>query len=187
VVVVPFPEGVPMRVELTMCALLLCTAGCATTAPPPPAPALPAGLEVPSGNARLATLQAKGVQIYTCSPGADGAAPAWTFKAPQADLTDAAGAAAGKHYAGPTWEWPGGDLVVGEVLQKVPAPAGNIPWLLLKVKSSKGASPWGKVAFIQRLDTAGGVAPASGCDPAHLGVEALVAYTAAYALWGARP
>lgn len=179
-----------MRSELTTWALLLCTAGCATTpAPPPspPAPVLPAALEVPAGNTRLATLQAKGVQIYTCSPGQDGAAPSWTFKAPRADLADAAGAPAGRHSAGPTWEWPSGDLVVGEVLQKAPAAAGDIPWLLLRVKSSKGTSPWGKVAFIQRLDTAGGVAPAAGCDAAHLGVEAQVAYTAAYALWGDRP
>jgi hypothetical protein len=174
-----------MRVELMSC-VLLCTA-CATTAPPRPGAAVPAGLEVPSGNALLVTLQAKGTQIYTCSPGKDGAAPAWTFKAPQADLADASGKAAGKHFAGPTWEWLDGGQVVGEVLQKAPPTTGNIPWLLLKVKSSKGTSPWGTVGFVQRLDTVGGVAPATGCDEAHTGTEGLVPYTAAYAFWGTRP
>jgi hypothetical protein len=168
-------------------ALLLCTMGCATTAPMAVTAPLPPGLEVPAGAARLATLQARGVQIYTCTPGKDGAPAAWTFKAPRADLTDASGAAAGTHFAGPTWEFVGGSQVVGEVLQKVAAPAGNIPWLLLKVKSSKGVSPFGTVSFIQRLDTMGGVAPASGCDDAHLGTESQVPYTAAYAYWGTSP
>jgi hypothetical protein len=142
-------------------------------------------MDVPSGNSLLARLGAKGVQIYTCAAGKDGGY-AWTFKAPEAELTDAGGAPAGKHFAGPTWEWTNGSSVVGEVLQKVPAQAGNIPWLLLKVKASKQTSPYGSVAFIQRLDTLGGTAPTTGCDQAHESAEAKVPYTASYAFWGAK-
>ena len=168
-------------------AAALLSLACATAAPAPSAPAAPAApsLDVPAGNALLARLHAKGVQIYTCGPGKDGAL-AWTFKAPQADLADDAGAPAGKHFAGPTWEWANGSSVVGEVLQKAPPAGANIPWLLLKVKSAKAVSPYGSIAFIQRLDTVGGVAPAAGCDQAHAGAEAQVPYTADYAYWGTK-
>jgi hypothetical protein len=142
-------------------------------------------LDVPAGNTLLTTLHAKGVQIYTCAAGKDGAY-AWTFKAPQADLEGAHGIAAGKHYAGPTWEWTGGGNVVGEVVVKAPSVGANIPMLLLKVKSAKGTSPYGSVAFIQRLATVGGVAPAAGCDADHVGAEAQVPYTADYAYWGTK-
>ena len=39
---------------------------------------------------------------------------------------------------------------------------------------------------IQRLDTAGGVAPSTGCDAAHEGTEARVDYSANYDFYGAR-
>jgi hypothetical protein len=167
--------------------LVLCTLSCATGSPPAPAAGVPAALEVPGGGKRLATLQASGVQIYACAAGKDGGPPGWSFKSPRAALTDGPSTAAGKHFAGPTWEFLNGSQVIGEVLQKVAAPPGNIPWLLLRVKSSTGTSPFGAVAFIQRLDTSGGVAPAAGCDAAHLGAEVEVPYTAAYAFWGAAP
>jgi hypothetical protein len=176
-------SAVPLRPLLA--AALCASLGCATASPAPaPAPAAPS-LEVPAGNTLLTTLHAKGAQIYTCAAGKDGAF-AWTFKAPQADLADAAGAAAGKHYAGPTWEWLNGGNVVGEVLVKAPPVGANIPMLLLKVKSAKGTSPYGSVAFIQRLATVGGVAPAAGCDAGLAGTEAQVPYTADYAYWGTK-
>ncbi len=49
----------------------------------------------------------------------------------------------------------------------VPAPdPGAIPWLLLRATSNQGDGVLGQVAFIQRLETRGGVAPAGTCDPA---------------------
>jgi hypothetical protein len=36
------------------------------------------------------------------------------------------------------------------------------------------------VSYIQRLDTAGGLAPTTGCDASHVGAIARVDYTATY-------
>lgn len=37
-----------------------------------------------------------------------------------------------------------------------------------------------EVTYIQRLDTQGGLAPATGCDAAHEGATARIGYTATY-------
>jgi hypothetical protein len=61
------------------------------------------------------------------------------------------------------------------------APDGkSIPWLLLRTASVGGPGLFGDVTWIQRLDTAGGAAPATGCDAAHLNAEVLVPYRADY-------
>ena len=160
---------------------------CATAAPAPTStPAAPPpqdveALQVPSGLSPVATLAAKGVQIYACTAGTP--APAWKLKAPQAELTDPAGAPAGKHYAGPSWELVNGAVVTGAVLQREPARGGNIPWLFGGLTEAKGQSPWGPLGHIVRRDTQGGVAPAEGCDPGHLGQEVQVRYTANYVFY----
>src|ERR1051326_9603934 len=64
------------------------------------APALPAALKPGELKAYLA-VPAKGVQIYACNKN-DAGAYVWTFKGPEAELTDTAGKAVGKHYGGPT-------------------------------------------------------------------------------------
>jgi hypothetical protein len=67
------------------------------------------------------------------------------------------------------------------VQQKAEAPkAGAIPWLLLKAKSHEGAGTFGRVLYIQRVDTEGGVAPVTGCDQAHFNNEVRVDYRADY-------
>jgi hypothetical protein len=126
---------------------------------------VPLPLRVP-GNPAAPKLHAvgRGVQIYMCA--ASTGSYAWTLKAPQATLFDARSTAIGKHYAGPTWELDDGSKIVGSVLQKVAAPnaAADIPWLLLQVSASSGAGGLAGVRYVQRLDTAGGTAPTSGCD-----------------------
>jgi hypothetical protein len=42
------------------------------------------------------------------------------------------------------------------------------------------------VTFIHRLETAGGKAPATGCDASHVGETARVDYTATYYFYEAR-
>jgi Protein of unknown function (DUF3455) len=124
----------------------------------------------------LGSYAAKGVQIYVCR--AKGAANEWAFKAPEAKLVDTEGRPFAKHYAGPSWEAPDGSKVVGKVLVNEPAPkAGAIPWLLLSAESS-GSGELAGVRFVQRLNTAGGIAPPGAC-PA-VGAEQRVDYTADY-------
>jgi hypothetical protein len=123
---------------------------------------------------------AKGVQIYLCNKN-DAGAYAWTFKAPEAELTDAAGTRIGKHYGGPTWEGSDGGKVVGAVKANAPAPAPNaIAWLLLDIKSREGSGQFTQAVAILRVNTAGGSPPAAGCDEARAGSELRVPYTATY-------
>jgi uncharacterized protein DUF3455 len=145
-------------------------------------PQVPDNLKAPEGQTVLVKSFAKGVQIYTCmATGADPGKFAWSLKAPEADLSSEDGKKIAKHYAGPTWEANDGSKVVGAVQQKSDAPKpGAIPWLLLKAKANEGTGTFAKVTYVQRVDTEGGVAPASGCDQAHINTEMRVDYKASY-------
>jgi len=142
---------------------------------------VPGKLRVPAGNKLALELHATGVQIYVCAPKKDDATQfEWAFKAPEAQLTEG-GKEAGRHYAGPTWEAADGSKVMGKMDQKVDAPvATDIPWLLISANSHEGAGRFEKVSFIQRVDTKGGKAPASGADAEHVGQEQRVSYEATY-------
>ena len=138
----------------------------------------PAVLAPPAGTHLLLRASAKGVQIYTCQ--ASGGSFAWTFKAPEATLR-VRGRKVADHFAGPSWRALDGSVVVGEVAAKADAPrSDSIPWLLLRAKTHEGNGRFARVAFIQRLDTKGGVAPSSGCDAGHESAEAQVSYRARY-------
>ena len=138
-----------------------------------------------ASNAQAApfVLTGTGQQIYGC--GQRDGAWAWTLKAPAAVLTDKDGREVGRHFAGPSWRATDGSTVVGEVLVANPAPSpGAIPWLVLRAASHEGAGAFARVSYIVRSDTAGGVAPATGCDAAHDGAEARIDYHATYTLFG---
>jgi Protein of unknown function (DUF3455) len=63
----------------------------------------------------------------------------------------------------------------------VPSPdADSIPWLLVNVVSHEGSGVLSRASSIQRLNTKGGKAPASGCDSATAGKEVRVPYSADY-------
>jgi hypothetical protein len=148
------------------------------------APTIPAALQAAAGERKALEHHARGVQIYRCAAASAGAVPAWTFVAPQAELFSNASssAVAGTHGAGPFWQASDGSKVVGAVKARADAPqAGAIPWLLLTTTSQGGAGVLAAVTSIQRVQTVGGTAPASGCAaPADLGKEARVPYTAQY-------
>ena len=158
-----------------MAAAFAITAGGAFAAEPVPPP---------TGASLLFETVADGVQIYACE--AQGQGFAWVFKAPEATLFDRQGRQVGTHFAGPSWKASDGSVVVGEVMDKADAPGGNaIPWLLLRAKSHEGTGSMFAVAFVRRAETKGGMAPASGCDAAHRGVEARMRYSALYQFFGA--
>jgi hypothetical protein len=143
---------------------------------------IPDALQPPAGQALALAARATGVQIYECKAAKEDPSQfSWTLKAPEADLKDLSGKSMGKHYAGPTWEASDGSKVVGEVVGKHDAPnAAAIPWLLLRAKSTSGSGIFGAVASIQRLQTSGGAAPATGCDSSQSGKESRVPYSAVY-------
>jgi Protein of unknown function (DUF3455) len=140
---------------------------------------VPAALQAPANEQLVVQVHAKGDQIYSCP--VDGAQPGWTLKAPEAQLFDKDGKTFGKHFAGPSWEASDGSRVVGKAAANVASPdADSIPWLLVKVVSHAGDGVLTQVTSIQRINTKGGKAPASGCDAGHAGQEVRVGYSADY-------
>ncbi len=103
-------------------------------------PAVPDKLKAPADQTLALDLRASGVQIYVCSAHKDDATKfEWTLKAPEAELSDAAGKKVVKHYGGPTWEAVDGSKVVGELKARDDGPDPNaIPWLLLSAKTVSG-------------------------------------------------
>ncbi len=145
------------------------------------APSVPNELRLQDGYRLVRKLLADGVQIYTCKTKADNSGFEWVFKAPEATLTTEQGIKVGTHGAGPFWAALDGSRVTGEVKAKVNSSDPNaIPWLLLATRSAGGDGLFAKTAYIQRLDTVGGKAPASGCAQDTLEREVRVPYTANY-------
>lgn len=142
---------------------------------------VPANL--PSGNTRVATFFAEGVQKYK-SQIKTGGGPViyeWVFVAPQADLYNAYNKKVGTHGAGPFWQLSNDSIFAQHYTpaKTAPSPDNSIDWLMLMPKAGK--TPGGffaDVLYIQRIATTGGKAPAtlpSGPDE-----TTEVKYTAVY-------
>ena len=140
---------------------------------------VPDELKPGAGESLALVVAAEGVQIYECRDGK------WAFVAPEAELLDANARRVGRHYAGPRWESVDGSGIAGVVKARADAPVpGAIPWLLLSTKSVGREGAFSKVTSVQRVATAGGVAPEGGCPQA--GVQARVPYTAQYYFFSMR-
>ncbi len=123
--------------------------------------AVPPNLVPPAGNSLSAAFVASGVQVYRCTAGA------WAFVEPAASLTGwAKGTRSAQttiHFRGPSWESTvDGSLVEARAIANSPV-AGSIPQLLLQATTNRGDGVFGRVTYIQRLATDGGVAPAGTC------------------------
>jgi putative endopeptidase len=175
-------HAIPFSVCVT--SLMACAGAAAQVAPPQ----VPENLKAPTTETVLLKALGKGKQIYVCSarPG-DESQFTWVLDRPQADLIGEKGDVIGKHYKGPVWEAADGSKVGGQVQQRANAPNANaVPWLLLKATSHEGGGIFAGVTYIQRVDTEGGLAPATGCDKSHAGAEAPVDYHATYFFYGAQ-
>jgi Protein of unknown function (DUF3455) len=140
---------------------------------------VPQQIQPPASEQLLLRVHSKGDQVYTCK--ADGAQFTWTLKAPDAQLFDKDGKLFGKHFAGPSWEASDGSRVTGKAIANAPSPdADSIPWLLVNILTHEGSGVLSRATTIQRLNTKGGKAPASGCDASHIGHEIRVLYSADY-------
>jgi hypothetical protein len=140
---------------------------------------VPPQLQPPANEKLLLQVHAKGDQVYTCK--GDAGQFAWALKAPDAQLFDKDGKPFGKHFAGPSWEASDGSRVTGKAVANAPSPdADAIPWLLVNIVSHEGSGVLSSATTIQRLNTKGGKAPASGCDAANAGKELRVQYSADY-------
>ncbi|ALV33119.1 DUF3455 domain-containing protein [Streptomyces sp. CdTB01] len=137
---------------------------------------VPPELRVPDGNTRIAALEARGVQTYTCSNGA------WTFLEPAATLWqrgDRQHRPVALHSKGPVWiSTTDGSAVNAAAVPGASVPREHaVPELLLKATATRGDGMFGSVSYIQRLDTEGGVAPTEPCAQ---GAQIGVPYSATY-------
>jgi hypothetical protein len=149
------------------------------------APDVPESLQVPAGYKVSLHVYAEGVQIYTATPSSsDPTKLVWEFAAPEAVLFDSEGEISGIHYAfaGPTrpaWESNSGSIVVGaRTVPPVVVDPTAIPWLVLDGIQSVGPGIFEGTKYIQRVNTTGGLAPATA--PTQAGQEIRVPYTAEY-------
>jgi hypothetical protein len=147
--------------------------------------AIPAAIAVPTSSKLISHVYAKGVQVYVCiQDPKDTSRYVWTFKEPRANLYADKGyrQLSGRHYLNsdknPTWEFKNGSKTTGKKIQQANSPdSKGIPWLLLKAISGNGTLA--NVAFIQRIETRDGKAPASASRKEN-GLTKEVPYTAEY-------
>jgi len=165
---------------------------------PPP---VPGDLNPPAGKKAFLIGHAHGTQNYVCLPSASGVA--WTLFGPQATLFEDDGEQVITHFLSrnpdendtprATWLHSKDSSTVWAFATKIytetdyVAP-GAIPWLLLEVRGRQYGPQWGdrllSATHIQRVNTALGVAPSTGCAvAADLGKKALTPYQADYVFY----
>jgi hypothetical protein len=163
-------------------------------------PAVPDGLEVLGPFKPFLRAHAVGTQNYICAPAATASGLDWLFIGPQATLFDADIEQSLTHFhstnAGKgnaiqaTWQHSRDSSAVwatrhsGSVDARYVAP-NAIEWLLLDVSGTQfgpmGGDKLARTAFIQRVNTVGGVKPPSSeCTAASLNTRRLVPYEADY-------
>lgn len=146
---------------------------------------LPEAVRVPAGLRQTMATTGVGEITYECREKKDPAGGhEWVFVAPVATLYSMDRRTVGTYYAGPTWEAADGSKVTGKQIAVAPAAPGNIPLQLVKADPAMGIGAMQGVAYIQRLNTKGGVAPGAACNAASLGQQKQVAYEADYVFYG---
>lgn len=167
-------------------------------------PDMPSTFAAPEGHIPFLQTHAYGTQNYVCLPSATGVA--WKLFGPQATLyPQNAPMQIATHFlsanpdeqnlARPTWQhahdgssvW--GRLYIPALTDSNYVAPGAIPWLLLEAAGTAEGPIGGALAsttFIHRVNTAGGLAPATGCSATtQLGAIALVPYTTDYIFYRA--
>jgi hypothetical protein len=166
-------------------------------------PTVPMAIMVPDGGTLLLHAAATGTQNYRCTgaaadagtgdagdAGGDaGTTYTWTLTGPMANLADCNAAMIGTHFYNsmmqPTWQTTDGTSVSATRAGTSPAPAPmSVAWLLLHAVGHTGTGTLSNVQYVQRVNTMGGAAPATGCDGTTVGTMQSINYTADYYFYG---
>ena len=128
-------------------------------------------------------LAARGVQVFRCEK-RDGRG-VWVFRQPDAELLDAAGKVVGRHGANFSFEHVDGSRLVATLAAHDEAPKPtDLRWLLMTTRSfGKGA--FDGVTHVQRINTSGGMPPAS-CGAAQAGRVLRVDFTSDFVFYRPR-
>jgi hypothetical protein len=162
-------------------------------------PLVPADLAVPSGNKAFRVGHAVGTQNYICQESATAASGfAWVLFGPQATLYNDYDGQIITHFLSPnpvggdiaraTWQHSRDTSRVWAMALKTFAVPDAIPWLLLQVVGAQDGPTSGdrltKTTYIHRVNTSGGVAPATGCESSgDVNGRAFVPYEADYVFY----
>ena len=140
-------------------------------------------IKAPSDREPALKLAARGVQVFRCEK-RDGQG-VWVFRQPDAELIDATGKVVGRHGANFSFEHVDGSRLVATIVAYEDASkASDLRWLLMTTRSfGKGA--FDGVTHAQRINTSGGMPPAS-CDAAHAGRVLRVDFTADFLFYTLR-
>jgi hypothetical protein len=164
-------------------------------------PKVPDTLAVPAGSKAFLIGHAVGTQNYICLP--DGAGAKWVLFGPQATVFDDHGRQLMTHFLSPNpaennalrATWMDSDRTSSVWAVKVAesddarfVEPGAIKWFLLQVKGAEEGSQRNdrlmKTTVIHRVNTSGGVAPASECMlTGDVGKTKFVPYTADYVFY----
>lgn len=162
----------PRHIASTALALVVLPAGAAVSEPGGLTPRLRAS----ANEVADFMLTANGAHVYECRAVQGGYA--WTFLNPDATLFEGTRSVA-THSTPGLWESSSDrSSTSGRVAATQPAGAGNLPWALYRTVPNAGSGIFSGVTAVQRVNTAGGVAPTTGCTDTSLGTETRVAFTA---------
>jgi hypothetical protein len=187
-----------MRFSSFIVAALAAAAPLAAMATNITSPKVPDNLAAPAGSKAFLIGHAVGTQNYICLP--DGAGAKWVLFGPQATVFDDRGVQIMTHFLSPNpvesnaprATWMDSDRTSAVWAVKVAesddarfVEPGAIKWLLLEVKGAEEGSQRNdrlvKTTVVQRVNTSGGVAPASECMlTGDVGKTKFVPYTADY-------
>ena len=158
---------------------VVAAAGCAIAAIAPPA-GVTSAVAPPADEEPVFALRGEGTHAFECRPlASDPSRFGWAFASPDVTLYDGA-RPVGRQVAENTWEATTDRSAVSGVLRSRQDAGGNMPWLLYRSQSASDAGLFAGVTSVQRVNTSGGVAPATGCDASNSGKEARVAVAADY-------
>jgi hypothetical protein len=170
--------------------------GCQTTAPPrePASPAAPRAvttpslgffskIKVPDDREAVLKLAARGAQVFRCEK--QEGRNVWVFRQPDAELLDEAGRPVGRHGANFSFEHSDGSRLVATIAayDEAPRPT-DLRWLLMTTRSF-GAGALDGVTHVQRINTVGGMPPAS-CESAQVGKLLRVDFTSDFVFYRPR-
>jgi hypothetical protein len=170
--------------------------GCQTVSAPPSTPGAPgrpavaspelgffSKIKVPNDREAVLKLAARGAQVFRCEK--RDTQGVWIFRQPDGELLDGAGKVVGRHGANFSFEHVDGSRLLSTIAAHDDAPKPtDLRWLLMTTKSfGKGA--FEGVTHVQRVNTSGGMPPAT-CDLAHAGRVLRIDFTADFVFYRAR-
>ncbi len=159
------------------------TAPGAPTVVPSPSLGFFSKIKAPSTHTPVLQLASRGVQIFRCEK--HSGKTVWVFRQPQAELLDSSGKPVGRHGASFSFEHDDGSRLVSTIVayDEADKPT-DLRWLLLTTRSF-GTGLFENVSHVQRINTKGGMPPAS-CEPSQINQLLRVDFTSDFVFYRPR-